>query len=844
MKLTFRRMTIPDQALLHRSWNNIRQINLGNRGCFYTKVLAMVFWLLAGYGSGNAQSLIGAERKQLFNYNWKFFQGDTVSAKSKDFNDMAWRSLDLPHDWSIEGKISPKNVTGGAGGYLPAGIGWYRKTFRAPVEWMGKKISIYFEGVYMNSEVFINGRSLGIYPYGYSSFSYDLSPFLDFDHENVIAVRVDNSQQVNSRWYSGSGIYRHVWMTVTDAVHIANWGVAITTPDVSSTKATVQIKTLIKNETGLPQHLVLNTVLKNPGAKDAGSKQIIVDMAANSEKEIDQIMTVVSPLLWTPETPNLYHARIQILQNKKVVDETEPGFGVRSIKFTAESGFQLNGKTVKMSGGCVHHDNGCLGVAAFDRAEERKVELLKEAGFNAVRTSHNPPSEAFLNACDRLGLLVIDEAFDCWKVGKNKQDYAQYFTKWWKRDLDAMVLRDRNHPSIILWSIGNEIVERGTPGAVETAKMLASAIKEIDTTRPVTSAVVENGKEWSTLDPLMAAHDVAGYNYHLWNAPADHQRVPSRMIVQTESYPKDAFANWALVNNNNYVIGDFVWTAIDYLGESGIGRWYYSGDVPGEHWEHDLFPWHGAYCGDIDLTGWRKPISHYRNLLYNNNEKLYIAVCEPDPEPLEIKTTWWSVWPGWESWTWPEYAGRPIKVQVYSKYPRVRLYLNGKLIGEKPTTREQEYKAEFTVSYSPGQLKAVGVDKDKEMEAAVLQTSGDAAKIKLSADRKEIMADGQDLSYVTIEITDRDDIMQPNAANRLHFEIEGPGVLAGVANADMKDTDPYTGNTRKAWHGRALAVIRSTHTAGDIKLKVSSAGLSEAALNIKTLPEIGSQHEK
>ncbi|WP_255485168.1 glycoside hydrolase family 2 TIM barrel-domain containing protein [Mucilaginibacter sp. X5P1] len=802
---------------------------------YHMKTIVTAFLLLAGNILCNAQKSDKIERKQLFDYNWKFYQGDTAAAKSKDFNDISWRSLDLPHDWSIEGKINSKNPTGGSGGYLPAGIGWYRKPFKVPNEWRGKKVSIYFEGVYMNSEVFINGKSLGIYPYGYSSFTYDLSPYLNFNNENVIAVRVDNSQQLNSRWYSGSGIYRHVWVMVTDAVHIANWGVSITTPDVSPKKATVEIKTLIKNETGLPQSVVVSTRLQDANAKDAGNNQISVEVGPNSEKEICQSIIVVNPRLWTPEVPYLYDAKTQVVQNKKVVDGTKTNFGIRSIKFSAENGFQLNGKTIKMNGGCMHHDNGCLGAAAFDRAEERKVELLKEAGFNAVRTSHNPPSEAFLNACDRLGLLVVDEAFDCWRSGKNKHDYAQYFDHWWKRDLDAMVLRDRNHPSIIMWSIGNEIVERGSPEAVETAKMLADAVKKIDTTRPVTSAIVEDGKEWAMLDPLMAAHDVGGYNYHLGSAPSDHQRVPSRIIMQTESYPKDAFANWKLVENNNYVIGDFVWTAVDYLGESGIGRWYYSNEIPGEHWEHDLFPWHGAYCGDIDLIGWRKPISHYRSMLYNNTEKLYMAVREPNPEPLEIKNTWWSVWPTWESWTWPGYAGKDIQVEVYSKYPKVRLYLNNKLIGEKPTTDGQEYKAEFTVAYAPGVLKAVGVENDKEVESTILKTSGDAAKIQLTADRKEIIANGQDLSYVTIEITDKDGIFQPNATNRLNFKIEGPGTIAGVANADMKDTDSYVGNSRKAWHGHALVVIRSTHGVGDIKLTVGSSGLSGATLNIKSL---------
>jgi beta-galactosidase len=817
----------------------------------FTKQIVLAFLLFFSSFIGYAQ--YGMERKQLFDYDWKFFLGEVSEAKSNNFNDENWRKLDLPHDWSIEGKIQPKNPTGGGGGYFPAGIGWYRKTFLAPDAWKAKKIAVYFEGVYMNSEVFINGNSLGIYPYGYSSFSYNLTPYLNFGKKNVIAVRVDNSQQMNSRWYSGSGIYRHVWMIVTNPVHVAHWGNSISTPEVSAKKATVQVKTLIKNETATPQIVVVKTILwdksdmpdtiinfigyRDRGSKNAGNNQVKIEIPANSEKEITQTMQVSNPLLWTPETPNLYQAQIQVLKDNHLLDDTKTGFGIRSIKFTAETGFQLNGKTVKINGGCVHHDNGCLGSVAFDRAEERKIELLKEGGFNAVRTSHNPPSEAFLNACDKLGILVMDESFDCWKIGKNNNDYAKYFNQWWQHDLETMVLRDRNHPSVIMWSIGNEIPERGDHSAIESAKMLVNAVKKIDTDRPITSAIVDNGRDWSKFDTLMTVHNVAGYNYHLWSTPEDHKRVPSRVIVQTESYPKDAFANWKLQQENNCVIGDFVWTAIDYLGESGIGRWYYSGDVPGEHWEHDFFPYHGAYCGDIDLIGWRKPISHYRSILYNNNEKLYMAVREPAPEPLEIKETWWSVWPTWESWTWPGFEGKTIQVEVYSKYPKVRLYQNNKLVSEQATDRDQQFKATFALPYSSGQLKAVGVENGKEMESTILQTSGDAAKIKLIADRKEILANGQDLSYVTVEITDIDGIMQPNATNRLQFNIDGPGVIAGVDNADIKDIDTYAGNTRKAWKGRAMVVIKSTHDVGDIKLSVTSNGLEEKSIIIKSTPK-------
>lgn len=796
-------------------------------------IVIILFTGIAGYIL--AQENI--QRKQLFDYSWKFHLDDIPTANISDFDDKSWRNLDLPHDWSIEGEINPKNPTGGAGGYFPAGIGWYRKQFNAPTAWKGKHVFIYFEGVYMNSTVFINGKSLGVHPYGYTPFSYDLTPYLDFNRKNVLAVRVDNSQQINCRWYSGSGIYRHVWVIVTNSIHVANRGVDITTPEVSSAKATVQIKTQVKNETNQSQNILLKIQLLDANAKIKGNNQVKVELSANSEKDINQIITVSKPFLWTPETPYLYQAEVQVLKDNKLIDEIKTTFGIRSINFTPENGFQLNGKTMKINGGCVHHDNGCLGAAAFDRAEERRVELLKAAGFNAVRTSHNPPSEEFLDVCDRLGMMVIDESFDGWKTQKNKYDYAMYFNGWWQRDLESMVLRDRNHASVILWSIGNEIIERKKPEAVETAKMLANCIHKIDPTRPVTSAMTTWDEDWAIFDPLMAAHDVCGYNYQLRRAPSDHERVPSRVIVQTESYPRDAFSNWKMVQSHDYIIGDFVWTALDYLGESGIGRWYYSDETPGEHWQNELFPWHGAYCGDIDLTGWRKPISHYRNLLWNNNEKLYMAVREPDPEPLKIKETIWSVWPTWESWTWPGYEGKDIQVEVYSNYPMVRLYLNNKLIGEQATTEEQQFKATFTLPYAPGELKAVGVTDNKELETTILQTSGEAAKIKLITDRNKILSNGQDLSFVTVEVTDKDGNVQPHAENRLQFDINGPGVIAGVDNANIKDVDSYIGTTRKTWQGRALVVIRSTKNTGNIKLTVSSPGLADAFVTVKAEKE-------
>ncbi|REG96457.1 glycoside hydrolase family 2 TIM barrel-domain containing protein [Flavobacterium aquicola] len=775
-----------------------------------------------------------AGSKELFDYDWKFYLGDNNSASTVTFDDTNWRTLDLPHDWSIESDFSPKNPAGNDGAYLPTGIGWYRKTFKTPKESKNKIIIINFEGVYMNSEVFINGKSLGIYPYGYTSFSYELTPYLNNDKENIIAVRVDNSQQKNCRWYSGSGIYRHVWLESKGKVHFANDGIGITTPIIKNNSAAVEISTAIKNDSDQPKNLQLKTIILDPkNNKEVKQVSITVQIDPKSEKIFKQNLIVSNPKLWSPESPHLYSAKVSIIDKEEITDHSIQNFGIRSIRFSATEGFLLNGKPTLLNGGCVHHDNGALGAASYYRAEERKVEILKESGFNAVRTSHNPPSKSFLDACDRLGMMVIDEAFDGWRTKKTEYDYAMYFDSWYERDVQAMVKRDRNHPSIIMWSIGNEIIERKEPEAVVTARNLAKAVKAIDVTRPVTSAMTTWDKDWEIFDPLMAEHDVAGYNYELKRAPDDHKRVPSRVIVQTESYPRDAFENWKLVNENKFIIGDFVWTAMDYLGESGIGRWHYTGEVPGEHWERDLFPWHGAYCGDIDMMGSRKPISHYRSMLYNNNEKLYLAVKEPNPAPLEIIETRWSVWPTWENWTWPEFTGKEIQVEVYSKYPKVRLYLNDKIVGESDTNINTKFKAVFSVPYSPGQLKAVGVENGKETAPKILKTAGKASKIVLKADRKTIKADGQDLSYVTLEITDEFGTIIPNADLNVQFTISGSGSIIGTDNANIKDVNSYASPARMTWKGKALAVIKSKRTKGEITLSASADGLASETIKIR-----------
>lgn len=794
------------------------------------KKRVLIIMLMMGFGCllPAVMYAAGLPRKTRIDSSWKFFLGDELAASKSDYNDSKWRIVNLPHDWSIEHSISEKVPAGNDGGYRVAGIAWYRKELMVPASLKGEKVYLYFEGVYMNSSIYVNGQLIGGHPYGYTSFFCDATSAIIPGKKNVVAVRVDNSQQKNCRWYSGSGIYRHVWLIHTPKVHIENWGVAVHTPQVSASQATVQVKTMLNNETSVDKEV--KVTVKVADAEDAVSTVII---PARGKKEVIQKLKVSHPKLWDINAPNLYDAHISILDNDKIIDTYSQSFGIRTIHYSVK-GFFLNGRKLELNGGCVHHDNGILGAAAFDRAEFRKVQMMKSAGFNALRTSHNLPSEAFLEACDRLGMLVIDEAFDGWRESKTPHDYATLFDKYWQQDIEGMVLRDLNHPSIIAWSIGNEVIERKKIEVVATAHKLASKIREYDN-RPITSALAAWDSDWDIYDPLAAELDITGYNYMIHKHAEDHQRVPDRVMWQTESYAKDTYRNWSLVHDFDYIIGDFIWTGIDYLGESGIGRWWYDGDVPGEHYERSLYPWHAAYCGDIDLTGWRKPISHYRNLLYNDTEKLYMAVREPDGYYGKIRTGLWTAYPTWESWNWPGYEGKDIEVEVYSKYPIVRLYLDDKLVGEKGIGRETEMKAVFSLPFKPGTLKVEGVENGVVKDTKMLSSASEPVAIRTKVENREMKADGADLSFVQIEIVDREGRVCPNASVELEAIVTGSGELAALGNADIKDPDTYVDQIHQTWKGRALAVVRSTKKAGKVKLTIKSKGLKPSAEIIQSL---------
>ena len=709
-------------------------------------------------------------------------------------------------------------------------------SWRCPRSGSAGRVAVEFEGAYENADVWVNGTHLGRHPYGYTSFRYDLTPYLHPGVGNLLAVRVDNSAQPNSRWYSGSGLYRHVWLEVTGPVHVAPWGVFVSTADLSAETAVLRIETAVRNDGDRAESIAVETTLLDPSGRPAGSARSDAALAAGADLPLISRLVLPEPTAWSPEHPALYRAVTRVEIDGRAVDELVTPFGVRQVRVSAEHGFELNGKTLLLDGGSAHHDNGVLGAAAFDRAEERRVELLKAAGFNAVRTAHNPPSPAFLDACDRLGLLVMDEAFDCWEKGKNPQDYHLAFPEWWRRDLDAMVLRDRNHPSVVLWSIGNEVYERGTPEGARIARELTGRIRELDPTRPLTAGINGMGPkgDWTKTDPVFATLDVAGYNYEIARSAADHARLPSRVIVATESEPSQAFRYWAAAHDAPYVIGDFVWSALDYLGEAGIGRVFPPDEPSVPHWIGNQFPWHGAYCGDLDLTGWRKPQSHYRNILWDRGEKLYAAVLVPAPGDHAWNLSQWSMPPALPSWSWPGREGKVLTVEVYSRYEAVRLYLNGRLVGEKPTGRSQEFRAAFAVPFDRGVLKAVGLRDGEEAESFLLRTAGAPEGLQLTADRSLLAAGGQDLSFVTVEARDRDGILQPNAAAAVKFTLEGPGAIAGVGNGDMTSLESYRTNPHSLFQGRALVVIRTLAAPGRIVLTAAAPGLRPSRITLES----------
>jgi|GEM_PF-640587 len=799
-----------------------------------------------------AQEFIRTTR---FDDNWKFYRGKTEGAENPGFDDSKWRALNLPHDWSIEdlpaslslsatGPFDANAIGGTHTGFTSGGTGWYRKHFLLPEALREKIVTILFDGIYMNADIWINGFHLGNHPYGYTPFWYDISRYLYFGkQENVIAVQVKNEGD-NSRWYSGSGIYRHVVLTITDKMRIVPWGVFISTTSADSSKAELNLVATVENRTTEKKQIQFNVEIVDPESRTVSSKKMTTLISHSVQSKLKFQITVLDPQLWSIDSPSLYKAVCTIFQGDSILDVTETTFGIRSLRFDTERGFFLNGQHLKLKGGALHADNGPLGAVAFDRAEERRVELMKQAGFNTIRTAHNPPSSAFLDACDRLGMLVVEEAFDVWNVGWRPDDYQVYFKDHWKQDLTNMILRDRNHPAIIDWGIGNQIREARDSSGVALAYEMTTFVHSLDVSRPVSANVAMNirgnwhdgsPKMWQEYDPIFAALDVCGYSYQSSQYVTDHQRLPDRIMLSTEIDPRNCFSNWMRATDNPFVLGNITWTAMDYMGEVASG-WYDFTSRPSS-----LFPWYASYTGDMDVCGFRRPRSYYRDILFNHSNKLSCFVLAP-VSSFDGKGA--SLW-GWDdvkpSWTWPGYEGKELTVVAYSACDSVQLLLNDKVISTKNTSRATEFKAAWQVPYIPGTLKTKGYLNGAVIAESKLQTASTPARIHLSADRTTIEADGQDLSFVTVEITDKFGVLHPQYNDLINFRIEGEGTIEAVGNSNPRSVESFKQPFRKAYEGKCLVVVRSNKRAGQIILQATGKGLTSEKIIIHTKTTTKSQ---
>lgn len=785
-----------------------------------------------------------------FDNSWLFSNTIIDDASVEIYDDKTWHKVDLPHDWSIEdlpvqmadssmGPFSKASAGKAFTGHTVGGTGWYRKKFTSAISNNGV-LYLHFDGVYMHAQVWINGHYLGNHPNGYTPFYYDIAPYLHTPGEtNTIAVKVRNHGQ-NSRWYSGSGIYRHVWLRSAEKVHIAPMGINVTSSLIDENKANLSIEADVKNTSFASGELKLTTELTDPEGKIVTTVHNKLKVDERIDETIKQPITVTNPKLWSVEHPNLYTAKSVLLSGNKIIDNYTTVFGIRSIEVSVKKGLLLNGKRVILKGGCVHHDNGPLGAAAIDRAEERKLEILKANGYNAIRTSHNPPSPYFLDVCDRLGLLVIDEAFDVWehkKLFDDSLDYHHFFKDWWKWDLDAQVMRDRNHPSVICWSIGNEINERADTSGLRITKQLIDAIHRLDTTRPVTEGLCwfwdHPGRPWDSLAPAFALLDIGGYNYEWLRYEDDHQKYPERIMMGTETYAGEALQNFDYAEKYPYVLGDFLWTAWDYIGEAGIGHSFVQPkEVKEDKTMLQPWPWFNAWCGDIDLIGNKKPQSFYRDVVWRNSP-IEMLVQRPVAKGMHSLANSWG-WPDEsKSWTWPGHEGDTLQVRVFSRSRNVRLELNGKSIGEQQIA-DSSITAVFNVPYAPGNLKAIAFDNNKQAGDVTIQSTGKPAGIRLAPDRSKIKPHSNDLSFVAVEVVDDKGNVVPYADMILNFKISGAGEIAAVGNADPTDMTSFVQPVKKVFNGRCLVVIRAK-TKGKITVTANAEGIKQGSVVINAV---------
>ena len=785
-------------------------------------------------------------RKIDFNEGWKFTEDSTIDASAENFDFSSWRSVDLPHDWSVEnhpiqdslhdGPFYKQMVGGHDAGWLRGGTGWYRKSFTLNKEHDGRQIYLHFDGVQSEMILWVNGKKVGNHAYGYTPFNFNITPYLKEPGEpNHLAIKVIKPEQ-NSRWFTGAGIYRNVTMSIVNPYRVDNWGVFVTTDSLTENAALLSVDVNLVNDFDfvIKSKIKLDLVGNDGKIEKSGHRFIEVDENSKKIERFDVELT--NPELWKLSDPNLYTVVVSLYQGEDKVDEYRQKFGIRTIDFSAEKGFLLNGEPTLLKGGCMHHDNGLLGAAAFKTAEYRRVALMKNNGYNAIRTAHNPPSEYFLNACDELGVLVIDETFDMWLKPKRPNDYSNYYKEWWEKDTRAMVMRDRNHPSVIMWSIGNEIQERADSSGLAIAKAAYNFIKNMDDSRPVTQALCgfwdNPGKEWDESAPAFAQMDVGGYNYQHQNYEKDHAKYPDRIMYGSETVAQQAFENWSLVEKHPYIIGDFVWTSMDYLGEATVGKSMYKEDAGAELPFHMPWPWYQANCGDIDLIGNKKPQSYYKDVLWGES-RLEMAVHEPIPEGKHEVVFFWG-WPKeHQSWDWQGHEQEDLKVNVYSRYSKVKLVLNDITIGEKEIKEQDRLTATFSVPYQPGVLKVYGIENGAVADSSELITTNGADKLKLEAERSELVAGRQEIVFVDIKVVDDRGRWVPLDSSRVQIETEGEGELIAAGNASPFAHGSLQDHSMKLYDGKGLLVIRSSGSPGQTIVTANSDGLTSGKLIIQ-----------
>jgi beta-galactosidase len=755
--------------------------------------------------SANAQRVITS-----FDADWKFIKQDIAQASAANYNDKSWRSLNVPHDWSIEYPFNRANTSGRGGGYVETGIGWYRKSFVLNATESNQQFFIEFDGVMMNSDVWINGYHLGKRPYGYISFQYELTKHLNFgkDKTNVLAVRADNSLQPASRWYTGSGIYRHVKLISTGTTHIDKWGVFVTTPNISTDKATVHTQIQVLNQSAASNNIVIETSIIAPNGLVVSNNLSKLSIAAAQQKIVDQDLSVAQPQLWSLEKTNQYTAIVTVKAGNKIIDTYKTIFGIRTIQFDAEKGFLLNGNAVKIKGVCLHHDGGAFGSAVPLGVWEKRILALKELGVNGIRTSHNPVAPEFLSLCDQLGMLVMNETFDTWNAKKSSADkgYNLYFTDWWERDTRDQVLRDRNHPSVVIYSIGNEIHDNlNDSTGFRKYKMQQDLVHSLDSTRPVTMALFRPGISRVYENGFAETMDIVGQNYRENELVALHEKKPTLKQIGTENRTEQAA--WIPFRDKPYIAGQFLWTGIDYIGESD--------------WPAVV---HGS--GLLDRTGFARHLGYQRKSWWSNEPMVYTIRKEGNAGAGE----WINDWSPTDVDTYDE-----AKVQVFSNCDEVELFLNDVSQGIKPRPADNASPRGWSFTFHTGVLKTVGKNNGKIVATQVLKTAGAPAKIILSTEKKSVGNTWDDVCYITATIVDENNVECLNADNQIEFNVTGAGVLAAADNGDLTATESFLSNKRFSYKGRCIAIVKANAATGKINIVASTSKLQSANLVIEVL---------